>query len=192
MTSTTIGKVYLIGAGPGDPGLITVRGMDCLRQADVVIYDYLANPALLEEAPVTAEKVYVGKTKGYHCRPQDEINALLTEYARKGLTVVRLKGGDPHVFGRVLSHCGSFVDIRGGHRYPELVRSSHRKPIRVFLQSGANDMNNFMGNWPRANQKMAEALEAAGYESRFEFGAGGHSLRHGGALFAESIRWLAA
>jgi enterochelin esterase family protein len=96
------------------------------------------------------------------------------------------------VFGRVLSHCGSFVNIRGGHQYPDLVRSTPRKPIRVVLQSGANDMNNYMGDWPRANREMAEALEAAGYESRFVFGGGGHDLGHGGAIFAQSLRWLAA
>jgi uroporphyrinogen III methyltransferase / synthase len=93
------GIVYLIGAGPGDPGLITVRGLDCLRRADAVVYDYLANPALLSEAPA-AEQIYVGKTRGYHHRPQDEINALLAELAGQGKVVARLKGGDPYLFGR--------------------------------------------------------------------------------------------
>jgi uroporphyrinogen III methyltransferase/synthase len=91
--------VYLIGAGPGDPGLITVRGLACLRQADVVIYDYLANPALLRYAPA-AEAIYVGKTRGCHHTPQEEINALLAEHAGRGRIVARLKGGDPYVFGR--------------------------------------------------------------------------------------------
>jgi len=93
------GKVYLIGAGPGDPGLLTLKGRDCLRRADVVIYDYLANPAFLEEAPA-AEKVYVGKRKGLHHYPQEQINRLLLEHARAGRTVARLKGGDPFIFGR--------------------------------------------------------------------------------------------
>ena len=91
--------VYLIGAGPGDPGLITVRGRDCLRAAEVVVYDYLANPALLREAP-QAETIYVGKSKGLHHLPQEEINALLVRLARQGKVVARLKGGDPYVFGR--------------------------------------------------------------------------------------------
>ncbi len=96
---TKTGIVYLIGAGPGDPGLITVRGRDCLRRAEVVVYDYLANPALLAEAPA-AEHIYVGKTRGCHHRPQQEINALLAEQAGQGKVVARLKGGDPYLFGR--------------------------------------------------------------------------------------------
>lgn len=94
------GIVYLIGAGPGDRGLITVRGLECLRRADVVVYDYLANPAFLDEAPAAAEHHYVGKTRGRHQAPQEEINALLEAKAREGKTVARLKGGDPYVFGR--------------------------------------------------------------------------------------------
>ena len=95
-----IGKVYLIGAGPGDPGLLTLKGRDCLARADVVIYDYLANPLLLDYAPITAEKLYVGKVRGNHSLPQEETNALLLEKARAGLQVIRLKGGDPYIFGR--------------------------------------------------------------------------------------------
>ena len=94
------GIVYLIGAGPGDPGLITVKGRDCLRRADVVVYDYLANPALLAEAPPEAERIFVGKTRGQHHTPQPQINALLVERAQRGQIVARLKGGDPYVFGR--------------------------------------------------------------------------------------------
>jgi uroporphyrinogen III methyltransferase/synthase len=94
------GIVYLIGAGPGDPGLITVKGLEYLRRADVVVYDYLANPAFLDEAPPGAERIYVGKKKGCHHQPQDRINALLEEKAREGKIVARLKGGDPYVFGR--------------------------------------------------------------------------------------------
>lgn len=93
-------------------------------------------------------------------------------------------------FGRVLSHCGSFVDILGGHNWPFIVRATPRKPLRVFLQSGSGDGVHTYGDWPLANQTMARALDWAGYDHRFEFGVGGHSLRHGGAIFADSLRWL--
>ena len=91
---------------------------------------------------------------------------------------------------RVLSHCGSFTDILGGHNYPSLIRRSGRRPIRVFMQSGENDVNSPFGNWPLANQAMASAFDWAGYDYRFEFGTGGHNLSHGGAIFADSLRWL--
>src|SRR5215211_4734109 len=94
------GFVSLIGAGPGDPELITVKGLRRLRAADVVIYDALANEVLLRECRADAELIYVGKRAGQHFRSQDEINALLVEKARAGLQVARLKGGDPFVFGR--------------------------------------------------------------------------------------------
>ncbi|QJA05954.1 uroporphyrinogen-III C-methyltransferase [Thermosulfurimonas marina] len=94
------GKVYLVGAGPGDPGLITLRGLKALAQAEVVVYDYLANPRLLSHAPETAEKIYVGKKGGHHTLSQEGINRLLVEKALAGKIVVRLKGGDPFVFGR--------------------------------------------------------------------------------------------
>ena len=96
----------------------------------------------------------------------------------------------PDLFARVISHCGSFTAIRGGHNYPSIVRRTPRKPIRVFLQSGVNDADIVIGSWPLANQTMAAALGFAGYDFRFEFGEGGHNLRHGGALFAETLRWL--
>jgi uroporphyrin-III C-methyltransferase len=96
----SIGFVSLIGAGPGDPELITVKGLRRLRAADVVIYDALANEALLRECRTDAELIYAGKRAGQHYRSQDEINLLLVEKARAGLQVVRLKGGDPFVFGR--------------------------------------------------------------------------------------------
>ncbi|MDQ4076383.1 MAG: uroporphyrinogen-III C-methyltransferase [Chloroflexota bacterium] len=95
-----LGTVYLIGAGPGDPELLTVKGLKVLRRADVVVFDRLVNEALLAEAPEWAERIYAGKAPGRHTLRQEAINALLVERAREGLTVVRLKGGDPFVFGR--------------------------------------------------------------------------------------------
>src|SRR5881227_6185 len=94
------GKVYLVGAGPGDPKLLTLRGKECLEQADVVLYDYLANPALLEHLKSGADRIYVGRRGRGRYGEQAEINRLMIERAKAGETVVRLKGGDPFMFGR--------------------------------------------------------------------------------------------
>src|SRR5437588_8115146 len=99
-SSNSCGKVYLIGAGPGDPELITVKGLRYLRTADVVLYDRLISMDLLDEVRADAERVFVGKGPRCHIMSQAEINALMIAYARSGRTVVRLKGGDPYVFGR--------------------------------------------------------------------------------------------
>jgi len=99
---STSGIVYLVGAGPGDPGLITLRGVECLRKAQVVVYDYLANEQLLNHAP---DNVRTGKIGGRHNQDQEEINRLLVEKGREGRVVVRLKGGDPFVFGRGGEEC---------------------------------------------------------------------------------------
>lgn len=98
--STPRSRVYLVGAGPGDPGLITLRAVACLRQADVVLYDYLVNPAVLEHAPPTAERIALGHHSGTNLS-QDEICRRMVEAAQAGRIVVRLKGGDPSIFGRV-------------------------------------------------------------------------------------------
>lgn len=94
------GKVFLVGAGPGDPKLLTLRGKECLESADVILYDNLANPVLLHHAPPQAEKIYVGRCGRGAYADQDDVNRLLIEKARQGKRVVRLKGGDPFVFGR--------------------------------------------------------------------------------------------
>jgi uroporphyrinogen III methyltransferase / synthase len=106
----SIGKVYLVGAGPGDPGLITVKGLDCVKKADVVIYDYLANERLLDHRRPDAELVYVGKQGGRHTLPQEEINQLIIRKAREGKIVARLKGGDPFIFGRGGEEAEDLVD----------------------------------------------------------------------------------
>ena len=94
------GTVYLVGAGPGDLGLVTLRAKECIERADVIVYDHLANPELLGWARDDAEIICAGKRAGEHALSQEEINALLVEKARGGKGVVRLKGGDPFVFGR--------------------------------------------------------------------------------------------
>ena len=108
------GKVYLVGAGPGDPGLLTIRGKACLEQADVVLYDHLANPALLGYASPYAERIYVGRCGRGAYRPQDEIHRILIQKVQEGKNVVRLKGGDPFVFGRG----GEEAEVMAEHSVP--------------------------------------------------------------------------
>jgi uroporphyrinogen III methyltransferase / synthase len=94
------GKCFLVGAGPGDLGLVTLRAKECIERAEVIVYDYLCNPEMLRWAPENAELIFAGKKAGEHTKTQDEINALLVEKTREGKNVVRLKGGDPFLFGR--------------------------------------------------------------------------------------------
>ena len=95
-----MGKVYLVGAGPGDPELITVKGLRCIKEADVILYDRLVNKELLSYAKPNAELIFCGKLPNFHALQQETINAFLIKYAKKGKVVTRLKGGDPFVFGR--------------------------------------------------------------------------------------------
>jgi len=111
MSPINKGKAYLVGAGPGDPGLLTIRAKELIEKADVIIYDYLANEMFLNYAGKDAELIYVGKSGGSHTMKQEDINRLICEKALKGLNVVRLKGGDPFIFGR------------GGEEAQELVRA---------------------------------------------------------------------
>lgn len=97
---TMSGKVYLVGAGPGDPELLTLKAKRLLGEADAIVYDYLVAPKILALASASAEKIFVGKKGGGFCRPQRDIEEILLRLAAEGKTVVRLKGGDPFVFGR--------------------------------------------------------------------------------------------
>lgn len=111
------GKCYLVGAGPGDPGLLTVKGKECLSVADVLVYDALSSPEFLRMVPKDCEKIYAGKRASDHAIPQGGINELIVEKAREGKTVVRLKGGDPMIFGR------------GGEEAAELAEAEDRKSV---------------------------------------------------------------
>ena len=90
----------------------------------------------------------------------------------------------------MLSHVGSFTNIRGGHAYPALVRKTERKPLRVFMRGARHDLDNTHGNWPLANQQMYAALKYMKYDVEFVFGNGAHNGNHGGAILPDSLRWL--
>ncbi len=96
----------------------------------------------------------------------------------------------PEAFRKVVSHIGSFTNIRGGHVYPALIRKTDKKPLKVFLQDGRNDLDNQFGNWPLANQDMAAALKFAGYDYQFVLGEGTHNGKHGAAMLPDTLRWL--
>ena len=96
----------------------------------------------------------------------------------------------PDVFSKVVTHCGSYTNIRGGHNISSMIRRAERKPLRVFLQTGTHDLNVIFGSWPIANQDVAAALAYREYDYRFVFGEGYHTLKHGGSIFPDTMRWL--
>ena len=136
--------VYLVGAGPGDPGLMTCRGAEVLRECEAVVYDRLGTSGLLELVPEDCEKIYVGKKPGSHSKKQEEINAILIDTAKRFDRVVRLKGGDPFVFGRggeeVLAlHCSEFRLLTGRQAavfmyLPATQKTVMRQALRTFIR----------------------------------------------------------
>jgi uroporphyrin-III C-methyltransferase len=159
------GKVYLVGGGPGDPDLITVKGLQLLRRADVVLYDRLVAPQLLDEAPVTAELIPVGKTAGQHSLTQPEINALLVAKAQTARVIVRLKGGDPFVFGQggeecqVLAEAGIPFEVVPGVSSVMAVPAyagiplTHRDHASQFTVVTARDRNGDLPDWEALPQQ---------------------------------------
>jgi enterochelin esterase family protein len=109
-----------------------------------------------------------------------------------GIAAFTLAWEKPDQFQKVISYIGSFTNIRGGYDYPALIRKTKdkRKPLRVFLQDGSNDLDNLHGHWPLSNTDMAAALKFAGYDYKFELGTGGHSGKQGGAILPDVLRWL--
>jgi len=129
----------------------------------------------------------VSKTYKISDKPEDRV---ICGNSSGGICAWTVAWERPDAFGKVISHIGSFTNIRGGHVYPALIRKTEKKPIRVFLQDGVNDLDNLHGNWPLANQQMAKALEFAGYDYKFVMGEGRHSGRHGGAILPDTLRWI--
>ena len=127
--------------------------------------------------------------KDYRITKNPELRAICGN-SSGGICAFTVAWHRPDSFRKVLSHIGSFVDLRGGHNYPPMIRKTEKKPIRVFLQDGENDLDNPFGNWPLANQQMAKALAFRDYDYKLVFGQGGHDGKHGGAIFPDSLRWL--
>ncbi len=120
----------------------------------------------------------------------DARNRAIGGISSGGICAFTVAWEKPELFSKVLSHVGSFTNIRGGYAYPALIRKSVNKPIRVFLQDGRNDLDNEFGNWPLANQQMDNSLKFKKYDCQFVFGDGAHNGNHGGAILPDSLRWL--
>ena len=168
-----------------NPGVIPPAGKGRPRKNRSFEYDTLSDQYarfLIEEILPMVEKKYRLTT--------DPERRAICGISSGGICAFTVAWERPDYFRKVLSHVGSFTNIRGGHVYPALIRKTEKKPLRVFLQDGANDLDNLHGSWPLANQQMAAALKFKGYDYRFEFGEGGDTRIHGGSLLPESLRWL--
>jgi len=168
---------------PGDkgPGMAIYGGSNNRS----IEYDSLGDRYarfLIEELLAEIEKHYSIVT--------DPADRAICGMSSGGICAFTVAWERPDAFLKVVSHCGSFANIRGGHIYPSLIRKTKTKPIRVFLQTGSKDLDIVFGNWPIANQDMAAALAYRKYDYQFVFGDGGHTLKHGGAIFPDTMRWL--
>ncbi len=164
--------------GPGAP----IRGGTDNRSFE---YDSLGDQYvrfLLEELIPEVEKNYA--------IVQDAAGRAICGMSSGGICAFTAAWERPDAFSKVVSHCGSFANIRGGHNYPTMIRRADKKPIRVFLQGGSNDLNVVYGDWSIANQDMASALKYREYDYQFVYGEGGHTLHHGGSIFPDTMRWL--
>jgi enterochelin esterase-like enzyme len=135
------------------------------------------------------EEILPEVAKHYHLTDNPDERAICGN-SSGGICAFTVAWQRPDAFRKVVSHVGSFVNLRGGHVYPDLVRAAPRKPLRVFLESGVNDLENEYGQWWPANKAMAAALADQGYDLKTVWGDGGHNPRHGGSIFSDTLRWL--
>ena len=168
-----------------NPGVIPPQGDKPRESNRSFEYDTLSD----QYARLLLEEILPEVAKSYKIT-DDPAGRAIGGISSGGICAWTVAWQRPDSFRRVLSHVGSFTNIRGGHVYPALIRKTPRKPIKAFLQGGAGDLDNEHGNWPLANQEMASALHFASYDYKFEFGTGAHSGKHGGAILPESLRWL--
>jgi enterochelin esterase-like enzyme len=135
------------------------------------------------------EEILPEVAKSYNLTTDPEQRAICGN-SSGGICAFTVAWERPDAFRKVLSHIGSFTNIRGGNVYPAVIRKTEKKPLRIFLQDGSNDLDNQFGNWPLANQDMAASLKFAGYDYKFVLGEGNHSGKQGGAILPDSLRWL--
>lgn len=148
-------------------------------------YDTLSD----QNARFLLEEILPEVSKSYQLTENPDARATCGN-SSGGIAAFTVAWERPDAFRKVVSHIGSFTNIRGGHVYEALIRKEDPKPLCVFLQDGENDLDNLHGNWPLANKQMAAALEFSGYDYKFVMGTGGHSGRHGGAILPDTLRWL--
>ena len=148
-------------------------------------YDTLSN----QYVTFLEKEILPEVAKKYNLR-KDAAGCAICGISSGGICAFTAAWERPDLFSKVLSHVGSFTNIRGGDVYPGMIRKTEKKPIRVFLQDGSGDLDNLHGNWPLANQQMALALKFAKYDYKFVFGDGGHNGKQGGAILPESLIWL--
>jgi enterochelin esterase-like enzyme len=148
-------------------------------------YDTLSD----QYAAFVIDEILPEVAKKYPLTPNPEMRAIAGA-SSGGICAFTVAWERPDQFRKVVSHIGSFTNIRGGHVYPALIRKAAVRPLRVFLQDGSNDLDNQHGNWPLANQEMAAALKFRKYDYTFEYGDGAHTHTHGGAILPDTLRWL--
>ena len=175
----TIGIFINPGAVPG-----AKKGQDSRKNRSVE-YDTMS----ADYSSFVINEIIAEVTKTYKIT-EDRQGHAICGISSGGIAAFTAAWERPDYFSKVISHIGSFTNIRGGHVYPNLIRKTERKPIRVFLQDGRNDLNNLHGNWPLANMQMASALEFMKYDFKFVMGEGNHSMKHGAAILPQTLRWL--
>ncbi len=171
-----------------NPGVIPAKGSNERSRSNRSFeYDTLSD----QYARFLEKEMLPEVAKSYNLRKDAEGRGICG-ISSGGICAFTVAWQRPDLFSKVLSHVGSFTNIRGGDVYPGLVRKTVRnpEPIRVFLQDGENDLDNQFGNWPLANRQMAAALKFAHYDYKFVMGDGGHNGKHGGAILPDSLRWL--
>ena len=168
-----------------DPGVFPNQDGGAPRSNRSVEYDTLSD----DYATFVIDEMLPLVAKDYQLTDDANLRAI-GGISSGGICAFTVAWERPDMFRKVLSHVGSFTNIRGGHNYAALIRKTEMKPIKVFLQDGANDLDNEHGNWPLANQQMAKSLAFKNYDYQFEFGEGGHNGIQGGAILPDSLRWL--